>query len=83
MMPREDPYESWKKSRANARVTDGFADRVMGTLHENADLGRQRFAGRLLLAVLASRLGRVAVCASAGVLFVVRIGHVLALFVTT
>ena len=83
MMPREDPYESWKKSRANTKVPDGFADRVMTAIRETRGRSRQHFAVQFLLAVSATRLGRAAICVSAGALFIVRIGHVLALFVAT
>ena len=82
-MPQEDRYESWKRSRANTNVPDGFADRVMESVHETGAGGHQRMVGRLLLAILATRLGRATVCVSAVVLFIVRVAHLFALFVTT
>ena len=82
-MPQEDRYELWKRSRANTNVPDGFADRVMESVHETGVRGHQRLVGRLLLAVLATRSGRATVCVSAVVLFMVRVAHVFALFVAT
>ena len=81
-MSQDNRYELWKRSRADTNVPGGFADRVMGVIHDAGNSSRQRLLERFLLAVLATRMGRAAVCVSASALFIVRIAHLFSLFVT-
>jgi hypothetical protein len=81
-MKSDDAFEQWKSSRTAIDVPADFADRVMGSI-EQWDAAHRRRHGlqALVLAVLASRLGRVAIWSLACAACVARVGAILALFV--
>jgi hypothetical protein len=71
MTPHDDPYETWKRRRADVPVPGGFADRVLAELRR-----RQRRD------LLRSRVARVALCSLAGAVCLCRILQVVVLFLT-
>jgi hypothetical protein len=79
-MRPDDVYESWKRRRAEVDVPPGFANRVMRSLSErgatDGDLGLQGW----IAGWLASPVGKVGICALAGLAFLLRVGSVIALF---
>ena len=72
-----DPYESWKRRRAEVPVPDGFSDRVMVSLRRKQR--PERFA-ELLRGVFRSPAFRVGVCSLACAAGLLRILQVVALF---
>ncbi len=76
-----DPYQSWKQRRARAHVPEDFADRVMTRLqeHEAQKLRGLVFPG-WLLAVLSSRVAKIAICVVACVACALRMVSVFAIF---
>ena len=79
-MEHDDHYEAWKRARADAAVPDGFADRVMAAVREHRQAGERSALVALVLAVVASRAGRVALWSLACAACAVRVGSVIALF---
>jgi hypothetical protein len=77
-MPDRDPYEAWKRSRAEAPVPDDFADRVMASLHRKEQLGRR--LARVLRNPLGSPSFRVGICSLACVAGLLRVLQIIALF---
>lgn len=78
-MPERDFYEAWKRQRAEARVPDDFADRVMASLQ----LHEQRPARQLLWlyrVVFDSRAFRVSVCSLAFAAGLLRVLQVIVVF---
>jgi hypothetical protein len=74
-------YHDWKRRRAQAETPAGFADRVMAAVHAHErDTRRRSRLHRVLLSLLASRRGRIAVCAVAALTCVFRLMHVAAIF---
>ena len=72
-----DPYETWKRRRAEVPVPEGFADRLMVSLRQKQRPGR--FA-ELLRGVFRSPAFRVGVCSLACAAGLLRILQVVALF---
>jgi hypothetical protein len=68
-MTPHDPYEAWKRRRADVPVPDDFADRVLA--------GLRRRHGRSLLG---ARLARIGLGSLAGAVCLLRIVQILALF---
>lgn len=80
MNPDQD-YEEWKRCRERVDVPPGFSERVMGAV-EGYEAGRRRsLAGRLLAALLASRLSKIGLCSLAAATCAFRLWHVVAIFV--
>jgi hypothetical protein len=71
MISPDEPYEAWKRRRADAAVPDDFADRVL------AALGREPAPSPLPW-----RAARVGIGSLAGAVFLCRVLQVLALFLT-
>ena len=81
MTQSSDRYHSWKRRRAEIEVPVAFADRVLAAVAEHEKRKRHRFAIRAwLAAVLCSRAGKVGLCALAGLVCVLRVMHVVAVF---
>jgi hypothetical protein len=81
MMESNDRYQSWKRRRAEIEVAADFADRVLAAVTEHEKKERQRFALRVwLAAVLFSRAGKVGLCSLAGLVCVLRVMHVVVVF---
>jgi hypothetical protein len=77
-MHHDDPYETWKRRRARARVPPEFADRVLNAVRERE---RQRAERWLWLrALLWSRPAQVGLTALACAACVFRILQILGLF---
>ncbi|HJT77567.1 MAG TPA: hypothetical protein VJ739_10245 [Gemmataceae bacterium] len=74
-MAERDPYEAWKRRRAEVVVHDEFADRVMASLR-----GRERRRAGVLRRLLASPAFRVGVCSLACAAGLFRVLQVVALF---
>jgi len=80
-MESNDRYESWKRRRAEIEVPAEFADRVLAAVMEQEKKKRHRFALRAwLAAVLFSRAGKVGLCTLAGLVCVLRLMHVVVVF---
>ena len=76
-----DPFQSWKQWRARAHVPEDFTDRVMTHLQEyEAQKARGLVFRSWLLAVLSSRVGKIAICAVACVTCALRMMSVFAIF---
>jgi len=67
-------YESWKRRRASLNVPANFADRVMAAIDR-----REAIPSRLVV-FFQTRAARLTLCSLAAVAFVIRVVHVLALF---
>jgi hypothetical protein len=81
MMESNDRYFSWKRRRAEVEVPPSFADRVLAAITEHEKKKRHRFALRAwLAAVLYSRAGKVGLCTLAGLVCVLRVMHVVVVF---
>jgi hypothetical protein len=81
MMEPNDRYQSWKRRRAEIEVPAAFADRVLAAIGEHEKKERYRFALRAwLAAVLFSRAGKVGLCTLAGLVCVLRVMHVVVVF---
>lgn len=78
-MSHDHRYESWKKTRTTVEVPDDFADAVMNRIDEYRQQRRTLAAAVYLQTVLSSKLGRIAMCAAAGVACAVRMGSFLSL----
>jgi hypothetical protein len=79
-MPDSDPYEAWKRWRAEAPVPDGFADRVMSSLRRQEQHPWRRLAPGLRR-LPESRAFRVAICSLACAASLLRVLQVVAPFV--
>jgi hypothetical protein len=80
-MHPDELYESWKRRRAQADIPADFTERVMAALPAGAAGGRPRLEWpQWFFAVLASPLGRAGLCALACLVFALRLGSVIALF---
>lgn len=81
-MNQDHLYEDWKRRRGQADLSAGFADRVMAAVASH-EAGRRQHSllSGLLLALLSSRLGRFGVVSLAAATCVVRLLHVVAMFV--
>jgi hypothetical protein len=80
-MPDRDPYEAWKRRRAEIPVSEDFADRVMASLRRQ----EQRPSRRLVLVLRAlpwSFAIRAGICSLACVAGLLRVLHVIVLFLT-
>jgi hypothetical protein len=71
MTVHDDPYEAWKRRRADVPVADDFADRVLAALRR-----RQRRS------LLRSRAARVALCSLAGAVCLCRLLQFVVLFLS-
>jgi hypothetical protein len=81
MMESNDRYQSWKRRRAELEVPPDFADRVLAAVADQEKKGRHRFALRAwLAAVLFSRAGKLGLCTLAGLVCVLRVMHVVVVF---
>jgi hypothetical protein len=81
MMEPNDRYQSWKRRRAEIEVPADFADRIMAAVTAHEKNPSQRFAIRAWLAtVLFSRVGKVGLCTLAGLVCVLRVMHVVVVF---
>jgi hypothetical protein len=75
-------YEDWRRRRGEAPAPDGFADRVMAAVAGEQVARPQRAALLALwLALWNARLGRIGVCSLAAAVCVLRLAHVVAIFV--
>ncbi|HEY7312224.1 MAG TPA: hypothetical protein VH643_22865 [Gemmataceae bacterium] len=72
-----DPYESWKRRRAEVPVPDDFTDRVMASLRQEQGPGR---LAELLRGLFRSPMFRASVCSLACAAGLLRILQVVALF---
>jgi hypothetical protein len=83
-MKPDDAYERWKSSRAAANVSADFADRVMSSIEQvEAASQRRRGLQALVLALVASRIGRVTIWSLACAACAARVLGVLALFISS
>jgi hypothetical protein len=81
MMEPSDRYQSWKRRRAKIEVPADFADRILAAVAEHEKRESRRFALRAWsAAVLFSRAGKVGLCTLAGLVCVLRVMHVVAVF---
>jgi hypothetical protein len=81
MMNDDQLYHDWKRRRAQAEAPPGFADRVLAAAHAHErDIHHRSRLRTLLLALLASRHGKIAVCTLAALTCVLRLLHVAAIF---
>ena len=80
-MKPEEQYESWKQHRANIAVPNDFADRVMESVHHTRRLTAYLLLQSLVTATAQSRFIRAGVCSVALVVWMMRIGSILAIFV--
>jgi hypothetical protein len=78
-MPDRDPYEAWKRRRAEAPVPDDFADRVMASLRRPEQRPARRLS-EVLYGLLRSPAFRVGVCSLACAAGLFRVLQVVALF---
>lgn len=74
-MAERDPYEAWKRRRAEVAVPDDFADRVMASLPR-----RERRRAGMLRGLLGSPAFRFGVCSLACAAGLFRVLQVVALF---
>ncbi len=79
-MSTDDLFEAWKQRRMSSEVPPGFADRVMAGVAAYEARRRRGTLPRLLPILAGSHLGRAGIVAVALLLFAVRLGSVLALF---
>lgn len=79
-MPSDEQYDLWKQSRMTSDVPDDFADRVMKSIHEYGQRSNQAYLRGLFVVVLASRIGKTAICLGAALACIVRIVHVFSIF---
>ena len=82
-MHPDDLFEAWKQRHMAGEVPPGFADRVMSRVAAYETRRRQGTLARLLLVVVASRLGRAGLVMVALLLFALRLVSVLALFLNS
>jgi hypothetical protein len=81
MMESNDRYQSWKRRQAEIEVPANFADRILAAVMEHENTKRHRFALRAwLAAVLLSRAGKVGLCTLAVLVCVLRVMHVVVVF---
>jgi hypothetical protein len=81
-MNPEELYERWKDQRRQVEAPGDFAARVMAAVEAAEAQSRGRsFLTALLLALLSSRLGRISVCSLAAATCLMRLWHVVAIFV--
>ena len=80
-MKPEERYESWKKRRAIVRVPDGFAERVMTSVCQTRRLTAYLFLQSLIAATGRSKFVRAGICSLALVVWAIRIGSILTIFV--
>jgi hypothetical protein len=79
-MRPESPYEAWKRRRSAVSVPAGFAERVMSALRR-APAGREPARlDRWLSVLLATRAGKLGVCALGCLACAFRILSLVALF---
>jgi hypothetical protein len=84
-MNQDQGYDAWRRrGREHVEAPPGFSDRVMGAVEthsaESGWAGRS-LAGRLLAALLASRLSRIGLCSLAAATCAFRLWHVVAILV--
>ena len=77
----EEPYESWKRQRAQVPPPGDFADRVMTSIHRTRREAWRLLLYRLAAAARRSWVLRAAVCSLALAVWMARIGIILAIFV--
>jgi hypothetical protein len=80
-MKPEEQYESWKNRRAKVEVPDDFAEQVMASVHRTHRLTVYLLLQGLVTAASRSRFVRAGVCSIALVIWMMRIGSILAIFV--
>jgi hypothetical protein len=80
-MKPEEQYESWKKHRVKVEVPDDFAEHVMASVHQIHRLTAHLLLQSLVTAASRSRFVRAGVCSIALVIWMMRIGSILAIFV--
>ncbi len=78
-MPDRDPYEAWKRRRAEVAVSDDFADRVMASLHRHEQRPPRWLVGTLR-GLLGSPAFRIGICSLACASGLLRILQVIVLF---
>jgi hypothetical protein len=71
MIPTNDPYEAWKRQRADVPVPHDFADRVLAELRRREER-----------ALVRSRAAQVALGSLAGAVFLCRLLQFVVLFLT-
>jgi hypothetical protein len=80
-------YDDWRRRRRQGEAPPGFAERVMGAVEAAEADGRQRSRPErspwhaMVAALVSSRLSKVAVCSLAAATCVLRLLHVVAIFV--
>jgi hypothetical protein len=75
-------YHGWKNRRRQYPPPPGFSDRVLAAIDDSAPgLQHESTAPWLVLPVLSTRLGRIAVGTLAAAMCVFRLWHVIAIFV--
>ena len=81
-MESNERYQAWKRRRADVEVSPRFAERVMEAITERETKQRRVFVIPFWLAsVLYSRPMKVGVCVLAGLVCVLRVLHVVAVFI--
>lgn len=81
-MTFEEQYNSWKKQRAKVEVPGNFADRAMASIHQTRDRVWALLMQRLIMAAGRSRIVRASICVLALLVWMIRVGSVLAIFIT-
>lgn len=79
-MPPDDLYQRWKARRTRGEVPAGFADGVMNAVVGHESRRQRTWLARLLLALTASRAGRVGLMAVAALVFALRLAAIVAVF---
>jgi hypothetical protein len=81
-MSHDEVYHDWKSRRRQVEVPFGFADRVMSQVEAYEAKKKQRsLLEKMLLAMLSSRSGRIAISSLAAAACVGRLLHVIVIFV--
>ena len=78
-MSEERWYEDWKVSRGEEPAPTGFVDHVMAGV-QATDMRRRSVLTAVLTAMWSSRASRMGVCALAAVACLLRLSHVVAIF---
>jgi hypothetical protein len=81
-MKPDDRFEAWKRRRAAVEVPAGFADRILLAVAAQDKNVRSRAAFRSRLAVLLfSQPGKIGLGTLAGLVCLLRVLHVVAVFI--
>jgi hypothetical protein len=81
-MESNERYQAWKRRRAEVELSPRFAERVMGAITERESKQHRALVLPFwLTSVLNSRPAKVGVCVLAGLVCVLRVLHVVAVFI--